>query len=268
MPHKGERALQHMTSAPDNRADCVSSTLDVLRECQQLLDEYGDKMNKFLVCSAQQNEPRAIMFQRALEFARRTLAGMEILIEKEKANALLACTLCRPFYETAIRLLWASRRPDGWERLQAFYADQDRKWANEAKDIAATAQVGKHCLGESKEILGRTDECGKKFHPAPRMEDLLHEVVEADVNGGLRDESDDAHKFDYTNVYRWLCRPSHGHMQALGRPESFVAHAKFAAVMGTSSVVKAWVHVSTDDPKEEINAVGGRILKIARGDRD
>jgi hypothetical protein len=55
-------------------------------------------------------------------------------LRDDEGNAVLACTLLRSFYELAVRLLWASKEPDGWWRLNVYFADEAEKWANDFQD--------------------------------------------------------------------------------------------------------------------------------------
>ena len=240
----------------------TKTAIAVLTDCRVVLAEHAEIMKQVVVASSRQNEPPAIMFQRAFDFGLQTIDAIIRLLSDGEDFALHACTLCRPFYETAVRLLWASRTPDGWQRLQAYFANEDRKWADEAKRIPSTAEVAASTREHRQGILDRTDETGERFAPAPGMQQLLRDVVKHDMIEGIREESDRAADFDYTNVYRFLCKAAHGHMISLGRPAGFLRHAKYGTIMAAWSLLQAHCHIGAKDCKKEIDVIGKTLMKI------
>ena len=194
-------------------------------------------------------------------------SGVRHYLEKDVKNALLVCTLVRAFYEAAVRLHWASRAPDGWQRLQAYFANEERKWANEAKGIQATASPAIATAKRSQEILDRTDRSGKKYKPAPNMKQLLQELVGVDVVQGIQEKENRTADFNYTNVYRFLCKAAHGSMTALREPAEFLRHAKFGMIMAICSLLQAHCHVGVADYKQEVEKIGQQMVKIIKGTR-
>ena len=69
----------------------------------------------------------------------------------------------------------------------------------------------------------------------------------------------------YTNMYRLLSRPAHGHPVALGtaNPDAYLKHANLDLIIATAYMLQASCHVGTTDPKGEIEALTTRIMDIA-----
>lgn len=126
-------------------------TVGSLSHCRSLLKEYRDILDDCLRKGNQQDDPQALMLIRGFDFGIRTVQGMATLIEADQDNVLLACMLCRPFYETAVRLLWAARMHNGWQRLQVHWAKQDLTWAREAEQMPSMT-------GHAKTIQARREE--------------------------------------------------------------------------------------------------------------
>lgn len=240
----------------------TKTAIAALTDCRSNLAEHAAIMKQAVGAGDQQAEPPAIMFQRAFDFGLQAIDAIIRLLGDGEQYALHACTLCRPFYETAVRLLWASRTPDGWQRLQAYYANEDRKWADEARRISSTAEIAASTRQHREEILERTDETGEKFCIAPGMQQLLRDVVKHDMIEGIREESDRSADFDYTNVYRFLCKAAHGHMTSLGRPASLLRHAKYGTIMAIWCLLQAQCHVGAKDFSKEIDVIGKKLMKI------
>lgn len=252
------------TKAPP---ETVESTITAWKTCAELLAGHAADFKQSTKNANQQNDPPAIMFARTFDFGLMTIEGSKILLEKDVKNALLVCTLVRAFYEAAVRLHWASRAPDGWQRLQAYFANGERKWANEAKGIQATASPAIATAERSQKILDRTDPSGNKYKPAPNMKQLLQELVGVDVVQGIREKKNRAADFDYTNVYRFLCKPAHGSMTALRKPAEFLSHAKVGMIMATFSLLQAHCHVGAADSKQEVERTAQQLVKIIEGTR-
>ncbi len=240
----------------------TKTTISALTGCRAILEEHATIMAQSVAAGNQQDEAPSVMFQRAFDFGLQTIDAIISLLGDGEKDALQACTLCRPFYETAVRLLWASRTADGWQRLQAYFANEDRKWADEATRIPSTAAVAAATGEHRREILERTDDTGEKFSPAPRMQQLLRDVVKHDMIEGIREKSDRAADFDYTNVYRFLCKAAHGHMTSLGRPAGLLRHAKYGTIMATWSLLQAHCHVGAADFRKEIDVIGKKLMTI------
>lgn len=241
---------------------------DSLDECRKLLEEYRALLMDCLHKGDQEDDPGALMLTGGFDFGIRTLGGMVVLIEADEDNVLLACTLCRPFFETAVRLLWAARTHNGWQRLQVHWANEDVKWAREAEQIPSVAEHAKTIRTAREKVLSRTDEDGNRVEPPPNMQQMLREIEVHDVGQGLRKECDGAAESAYTNVYRILCQAAHGHMVAIGRPGSFRRHARCGALMATSALLQACCHVVAGDAKREIEAAGQRVMAILEEGRD
>jgi len=240
----------------------------IWQQCDAMLEQYWHSMNQAFRNGAQETEAPAIMFRRGVEFARSTIRACIALLELGEENSIFVCTLCRAFYEVSVRLLWAARTKHGWERLQAYWANEDRRWAEEARLIPQTKQIAESTLRDSQSLLERKDAGGQRIEPAPPIQQLLRDIVEQNVAGGVREESKDAADFDYTNVYRFLCNAAHGHIISIGRPAQFLRHARYAITMATWCLLQACVHSAWNDPKTELDSVLVQLRNLIRENRE
>ena len=98
----------------------MKDDIQKLRSCIDLLDQYEKPLRESLEGGGQMEEPPAVMLLRGFAFGRATLKAMVAVADGgDEACGVCLPTLCRPFYELAVKVLWASREPDGWERIQA-----------------------------------------------------------------------------------------------------------------------------------------------------
>lgn len=228
--------------------------------CGELLQEYGAKIRDVLRDGNQENEAPAVMINRSYSFGLRSIDGITTLLTADPDNALLACALCRPLYETGIRLLWASRSSDGWLRLQKYWANEDRKWAQEVVAFPELASHARTFLDSRLEVLGRSGSADAKCQPAPGIQQLLKEVEDADHSTGVLDDEDGNAAYDYANIYRMLCHGAHGHMAAIGRPSDYLRFVKAGVIKSVSALLRSTCYVGATDPRAEIQAIHGELI--------
>jgi len=252
---------------PRGRTTLNREVKHVLTECAVLLKEYRGSFEEALREGSQQDDPPAIMLRVALNFGQQTIDAMLTLLHATGANASFCLTLVRPFYEASARVLWASRASNGWQQLQAYYAKQDVNWANKAKDIPETAEAARRVIESRDEVLKRLDPDGRPYDPMPARSDVvLKEIEQHDVADGLAEEFRERPDFNYTNVYRLLCRPAHGHLPDMhigpkkGSEDSGVLRA--GTVLATYSIVRAVCAVGTANFPDEVKALNKRLGRI------
>lgn len=243
----------------------IQSVIRVLDGCEVLRGKYAKIFSCSIAKSNQEYDPPAIILKRVFEFGRLTLAGMRVLLEsaEREGNAILACTLVRPYYEAATRVLWASRAPYGWDRLITYHAKEDLKWAKEAQRFPGTSELAGRKIEEASKLLDRKDDAGRPFDPAPPLPQLLKESAEQNVREGLTmTDPNDSSGYEYSNLYRWLCRPAHGHVCALAIPSGYLRHTGASAIGATCMLLQAYYHACAPDPVSEITKIGHEIHKV------
>lgn len=249
------------TSHSFDSDDRISRAPHVLDKCTELLKTYRSHSREALEKGNQQEDPPAVMLLRSFEFGLRTIAGIKSLLANDRDNALLACTLCRPFYETGTRLLWASRAPDGWLRLQKHWAKEDQKWAREARSFPKIAQAAQDVFNNRQEVLDRLDKEGR---PAPSIQQMLQEIEDCDHSTGQLDEAISTAGYDYTNIYRRLSQGAHGHMVAIGRPADYLDFAVYGTVKATSADLRATCYLGASDPGAEIQGLHAELIEAIK----
>ncbi len=240
----------------------------ILKECEARLLEHRQLLQEALEKGGQQDDPPAVMIIRTMDFGLQTIKAVDLLVKTDISNSLLACTLTRAFFEAAVRVLWACRTLPGsqhpWIRLQVYWATEDLKWAKSAKNAPELAEHAESIRMAREEVRNRTDSKGEAVTPAPNIRDMLGEIEKANVARGLGTGRLSA-DYLYTNLYRILSEPAHGHPGALGKkkPDTFLPHARIGLVVASGYLLEASCHVGTTDPQKEIAALAARIAKIA-----
>ena len=235
-----------------------------LEMCVDLLVEYGSALKALLKAGGQTREPPAIALQRAFGFGQATIEAMRLLLPTDKYASLMQ-TLCRPYFELTALLLWAARTTDGWQRLQTLWVDANKKWAQEAVNLPPIAEHAKAILKGAEEVLDRKDASGNPYDPAPPINQVLKTIEEQNVAEGLAESGRQSAKFQYTVVYRMLCRPAHGHIQALNLlPDAVRRHAATSAVVATWMLLQAFCHVQPAERDKCLETAGERVKEILR----
>jgi hypothetical protein len=208
----------------------------------------------------QTGEVPVLMLRGACDLARDTLEALKTHLMGGH-GAFLACDLCRPLFEVAYRVLWASREQHGWEQLQVWLAGQDKKWAKEALAMPEFAQHAKKIMDQSNQVLSRTDSYGQSLKEAPDLKTILKQIEDRDVQSGLRPVKAGQADFEYTNIYRILCRPAHAHLGALSglRSEAFLPVVVFACGNAIFALARAMAHVGAREPEKKIQILAGDV---------
>ena len=222
---------------------------------KRLLAEYESHFLHAIAKGRQNDDVPALMLKHALQFGQRTIESIEILMNRA-VDTIFPCALSRAYYELAIRLLWASREPHGWEQLQTYFCNEDKKWSQEAVEMPEITSHAQQVLQSAKEVLGRQYANGETYKVAPGLEQMLREIEDRDISQGIRQKGRRAAAYEYTNVYRIVCRPAHAHIQAISAPAgSFFSPTVFAIGLATFSLLRAVCYVGAKDPGKEIKAI-------------
>ena len=243
----------------------INSIIDTVNQLRNLLEEYNALMLTALAKGDQENDPPALMLQRGFKFAQSTLCAVALLAQaRDGEYGLQACTLSRPLFEIAARLLWATRADDGWERLQYYWADEDRKWAQGMRNHSSSnVQHLDNLLNNRREILNRHNE--QNVQSPPNIEQTLQEIEQHDIADELVAGGKKLGKLHYDMIYRSLCRPAHGHISALGVADAqgLWSYSRYGIILGSGWVIEAICHVGPENPRAEIEKLVERIKTIA-----
>lgn len=246
------------------------TAVDRIDELIGLLDHVGACFAESVKDVAQDDDPPAIAFQRVFEFSSRTLRSAATVLAQHR-DVLSAATLIRPVFEITARILWAARESGGWQRLPAYYAKEERKWAAEAVAFPAFRAIAKHVQLLADSVLARVDPSGETIQPMPtKLEDILTQIESHDIKDGYADNSTDHPRFQYTNVYRMLCRPAHGNVFSIvdGVTQPDLRHVVVAAGLGVFALTRAACAVGAEDERAETEALATRIGQLIGGSRN
>ncbi|MHC4064182.1 MAG: DUF5677 domain-containing protein [Planctomycetota bacterium] len=199
------------------------------------------------------------MLGQALSFARTTTQAIQEQLEKDRIPQ--ADILLRSLFETAIRYLYASREPDGWQRLQADAASKDLRWAQKATERPELAPEAQELL-KNEQWLARAKE-GKEL---PDVREMLRTI-----DRRLREDEGKADKpesvfgeYSYFTVYGIMSRPVHGHILALSSHanEATISSISAATIQSAFMLVRAVHYAMHWDSKQ----VYQKVLSILQGD--
>lgn len=252
-----------------NQGDTMNAA-ERIEALARLLHTYGRALAESVQRSGQENDPPAIAFQRAFDFGRGTLRSAALLLNKRREH-LGAITLVRGFYELAMRMLWSSREPAGWQRFQVYYVRQDKVWAEEAKAHPQFTRIAEHLCQLADPILSRTDPAGKPYDPMPgNLETVLADNEKRDVKEGELTAIGPGKPFQYTHVYRMMCRPAHGNVFPLTDefPKPDLRHLVIGSGYATFALLRAACAVGAADEKAELESYGKQIIDTISGSRE
>ncbi len=271
----GNYAIHAATSSviqcPDTMDRMSKDNTRKLRSCIDLLDLYEKPLRESLEDGEQLEDPPAVMLLRGFAFGGATLKAMIAVADQDDECGVCMPTLCRPFYELAVRVLWASRDPDGWQRLQKHCANEDRKWARRAVNLRSWAEYARRVLDNAESVLDRTDDDGNPYSNPPPMDQTLQQVEKRDIDCGLKTEEGSA-RFEYANLWQMMCGTAHAHLVRIAHsPEAHTLIAVNGAAVATFALLRATAVVVAPDAdgiKEIVEAMGQKINGILKGETD
>lgn len=241
--------------------------------CIQMLDCWETPLRACLAAGKQLDDQPAVMLTRAFDFGRTSLRAMVVLTNQDAAFGVCLPTLCRPFYELASRLLWASREPNGWHRLAVVWMTERRIWAREAAKMPPTSDHASKILGDAERWLTVHDPDGALYKRRPSMESALRDVEKRDIEDGIKEdrtEGSDA-AFQYTNAWRSMCRTAHAHISSIASsPGGHSRVAVTAAIIATFDLLRAVAVITAPqgERRERIESLVALVVKILEGHFD
>lgn len=244
-----------------NAVERLGELITVLEKCGGVLCE---RVNG----AGQQDDPPAIAFRRAFDFGCSTLRSAALVL-RARHDYLSSITLVRGFFELAMRMFWASREPSGWQRFQVYYVGQDKTWAVEARASDGWRELADRILTIADDILGRLGPNGKPYESMPRnLGQIMQDNEDRDIREGQIDERPaGGARFQYTQVYRMMCRPAHGNVFPLmvECPKPDLRHLVIGAGLAVSALLRATCVVAADDEQTESEATTKQVLDIIAG---
>ncbi len=241
----------------------IPMALATIDDSAKLLVEYQTMFRDRLRKGDREEDDSAIMLAMAFKFGKKTMDAIRCLLQ-EGHEALFACTLCRSFHEMAIRMLWASTHSDdGWPRLEVYYKDETRKWAEEAVTIPGLADSANYHLQDSQEYLSRAKKPEPQTKLPPKLKQMLREIESRYIQDGLGINCGAFAKLPYTAIYRTLSRATHAHMGELGAAQCFpLMEIMPFGVIGAVWMMLMSYSYDTDDPRHEIQVASAKIRDI------
>jgi hypothetical protein len=203
-----------------------------------------------------------------MDHALRTIRGMSRLLQADDGNVVLACTLLRSFYELSARLLWASREPDGWRRLQMYFAREITKWANDCRGSPnpGIAKLANGMLQSQNGIAQWKDPLGNDLKAAPGIQQILEGIESHDSQKGSPSARGNSGQRMYAVLYRILCRASHAHIEPLTGvfDEMYAYYAGIGACSAAANLLAAFIYCaeqSSDTVVSNMLAEFGPLLR-------
>lgn len=230
----------------------MPTILSILDDCAALLEKHSTAFPRPESVGDKPAEPALHMLWLGMVHALRTIRGMTRLLREDDGNVVLACTLLRSFYEVSARLLWASREPDGWRRLQMYFAKEIQTWANDCRgspnpDIAKLAN---ELLQSQEGVEQWKSPSGDDLQRAPRMKEILEGIESHDRQKGPPSSHGNSGQRMYAILYRILCRASHAHIEALTGEfdEMYSYHAGVGACCAAANLLAAFIYRTKQSP--------------------
>jgi hypothetical protein len=211
--------------------------LPKLVQCTTTLEEFASAGQ--LIASARtafvsRDEP----YERRLD-DRMLKLGLDLAASAARACANLAvsdpfwcCVCARPYLEFALRLLWASRRPDGFERFYSYYAHKHREWL---RKLAQRDAEHKLSLDEMDRLAPVT---GLGAQMPPDMRVIVNDI-------GAEDRREQVHSLyvdpiQYDESIAFLHMFSHANPLFLeGNSDDYLPHAGYAVIEATAALLRA-----------------------------
>lgn len=230
-----------------------------------VLKEYHQKYYEYIKENRVPERTIASIIEEIFKYLAQTIEIIRILMKRENPYFKQSAILVRSMFEYSVRAAWASRVENGWMKYQAYWANEDKKWAQEAQNDEKLVVSASKKLKNIKEIIEKSgveeDELGFL-----NMRQALKELWQKDIDdGNLGPDDQNYADFIYTNVYRPLSRYVHGNVFIFQTPdESLYRHIGGTIVQSVYFICYAFLHTIDIDTKNEINVLTGKIVPIVK----
>lgn len=244
----------------------ITKPIRQIKRCISLLDHFDKPVQHSLTLGEQNDDPPAIMLTRCIAFGRNTLTGMLSLIEGDSCSWVCLPSICRPYFELSNKLLWASRRTDGWLRLQVDAADQELKLVRDLTALPSFAILAETKSSKLSRFIESTRSEGAQQLPAFNL--ILDEIEKRDRDCGLTDGSDRNALFQYACLYRIMSGTVHGNVVSIAKqPEYHLTIGVNAAIMGTFAALRATCVIfceSDSHRKSSVEQIAEKVMTVMR----
>jgi hypothetical protein len=244
----------------------------ILEKAANLLEKYCSSFPKPDDYIGQPEHTTITTLWLAKEHGLRTIHWISRLLQEDKSNAVLACILLRSYYELSVRLLWASREPDGWLRLFTYYAQEKKKWASIAinstnPDIVKLANDE---LQGVQKIEKWSDSHGNRIKSTPDIRQILADIERHETQNNPSSASNSWGEGYYIGLYLILCRSSHAHIEAIAGEVNrmYLFQAYVGALTSTTNLLQAFIYYTSksshDDISSMLKAFGPLLQRCSR----
>lgn len=242
------------------------NAVERIENCRSILDARWKAVHDTIEKEGQANEPPGIMLERGVIFARNSLFSVARLIDDPK-SVFQAGTICRSYFELAVRLLWASRQPNGWHSLQAYWAQENKRFSKHALDYDPKDKRALDTQKRAEEVLSRRDGKGRPYSPSPNIRVAIMQIGKTNVSQGTGGFDERSAKWQYAYLYVVLSRHVHAHMTGIHvpDPDMVLNIATLTAIYATFLLLQAIIHVSgndLDDIRSEIQILNDEIAPL------
>jgi len=205
----------------------------------------------------------AVILDLALGYCIQTIDGVLLLLGKSLDAQAYA--LMRPLAELSVRVLWASRVNNGWQRIVADAARERLRWAKQAKRAEGLESAGSLLMS----VPGIESVASRPTLPDTRS--MLIQIHEADVQAGYYPhggESEWSADLQYA-IFSHFHFPAHGDMDAIvpGAHDRMRRLTRTSLIESSRRLAHAVCHHCGQN-LDEVEAMLADIMKRASGDSE
>ncbi len=237
------------------------------RQAAECLGKARDLLERYASLVPPSDDLPALILRIKVDLGRGATAALQVLLQRQD-TAIWADVVCRAYYELAARLLWASRAGNGWERLQAYWAEGIRKQDQGTVAIPSFAKLAKDRLRAMKELLGRRDASGNPILPAPPVEQMLRDIDKDDVRDGLIAHDKRSAEYHYNVIYRSLSQTAHGNLPVITSqpPEANPGAVMAVGVYAAGMLARAILHTYSSRAAQasDVDALSAELQAILK----
>lgn len=237
-----------------DKADAARRLLSI----RGVLDEFSSLFRPRLCPDTNRTSPQWQSLNNSLRFGIVCLdANVDIL--RGSGNGQCCLVICRAFFETSARVLWATRAENGFLKLQQYYAESDLKWAREALELRPDDSHAETIRSGMEEVVSRADQAGNAVTKCPDLKSMLLDIERKDSEEG--EDNKNFGLYQYAYIYRLTSRIVHGHPVALRRGmKTLERHVVAVAGLSCFNMIRAFCY-STDPTETDLAREQWRSLK-------
>ncbi|MBE3099374.1 MAG: hypothetical protein IMZ44_19840 [Planctomycetes bacterium] len=205
----------------------------VLRECFERLKNYYNQILSQPEPDVQEHKVQRVIVLSALAFGFESI--LAVAQEVNRGRVVQAAILCRPLYEAAAQVCWASNEPGGYKALEAASLEAEAYWLRSAIKVAPWQGT---CEDYLQEIVAESTRLGCQKR-VPGMQGILLRLCQHD--GRVGEEACKMTKFHYS-IYELFSLFQHGNIRMVGPAvsrDSVAQNAVTLCVFSTQLLVAA-----------------------------